>query len=146
MSEHTEGRPMTDDSALLTELIARFLSWELPKTVSSDLCVTDRSYPHSRFGTSLLTADEARKMIEHLFAHPMLRQLERDRAELIEAVQRARASFVSAYLRGAEIANHEKRGSRAALAGLEMQRYAESGQRDVDALLGRLAPKEPANG
>jgi hypothetical protein len=47
-------------------LVDRFLSWPLPKTVCSDLCVTDSAYPHSRVGTNLLTADEARQMIEYL--------------------------------------------------------------------------------
>lgn len=47
-------------------LVSRFLAWELPKSVCSDLCVTKRDYPN-RSGTNLLTADEARAMIDYLF-------------------------------------------------------------------------------
>jgi len=49
------------------EMVTRFLSWPLPKSVCSDLCVTNRDYKFPRFGTSLLTADEARTMLEHVF-------------------------------------------------------------------------------
>lgn len=48
-------------------LIERFLSWPLPRSVRSDVCVT-MDYPHPRTGTNLLTADEARQMFEYLFA------------------------------------------------------------------------------
>lgn len=63
---------MTDFTALITEMTDRFLSWKLPKSVSSDSCVTDRNYAHDRYGTNLLTADEARKMLEHVVT-PFLR-------------------------------------------------------------------------
>ena len=53
---------------MIDELVGRFLAWPLPKSVHSDLCVTDASYPHPRYGTNLLTAAEARQMIEHLLA------------------------------------------------------------------------------
>lgn len=49
------------------DLVDRFLTWPLPESVCSDLCATERGYPH-RTGTNLLTATEARQMIEHLFA------------------------------------------------------------------------------
>lgn len=48
------------------EFVDRFLSWPLPKSVCSDLCVTKLAYPHGRYGTSLLTADEARQMLEYV--------------------------------------------------------------------------------
>lgn len=51
---------------LVEKLVNAFLSWELPSTVCSDQCVTVRNYPHQRLGTSLLNADEARQMVEHL--------------------------------------------------------------------------------
>jgi hypothetical protein len=47
-------------------LVDRFLAWPLPKSVCSDQCVCVPNYPN-RVGTNLLTADEARQMIEHLF-------------------------------------------------------------------------------
>jgi hypothetical protein len=50
----------------IDKLVDRFLTWELPKTVCSDLCVTDRSYQYSRTGTSLLTAEEAKQMLMHV--------------------------------------------------------------------------------
>lgn len=51
----------------LNTLVDRFLVWPLPKSVRSDLCVTeDCAFPRS--GTNLLTADEARQMVEYLLA------------------------------------------------------------------------------
>lgn len=46
-------------------LVDRFLSWPLPESVCADGCATQRGYPH-RTGTTLLTADEARQMLEYL--------------------------------------------------------------------------------
>lgn len=60
-----EGAPTPDIKAL----VDRFLAWPLPKSVRSDLCVTmDYAFPRS--GTNLLGADEARQMLEYLFAAP----------------------------------------------------------------------------
>lgn len=53
-------------------MVNRFLSWPLPASVCSDLCVTRTDYPHSRIGTNLLTADEARQMLEHVLAAPFV--------------------------------------------------------------------------
>lgn len=50
------------------EMVNRFLSWPLPKSVCSDLCVTDNAYKFPRFGTSLLAADEARAMLEYVLS------------------------------------------------------------------------------
>jgi len=58
---------MMDDAKIKT-LVDRFLAWPLPKSVLCDGCVVMRDYPHSRSGTNLLTADEARQMVEYLFA------------------------------------------------------------------------------
>jgi hypothetical protein len=50
---------------MLDKMVDRFLSWPLPSSVCSDACVVQRGYPH-RIGTNLLTADEARQMLEHV--------------------------------------------------------------------------------
>jgi hypothetical protein len=55
------------DNLVTKALVDRFLAWQLPKSVCSDGCVTDQNYKFPRCGTNLLTADEARQMIEHLF-------------------------------------------------------------------------------
>ena len=52
---------------VVKELVDRFLAWPLPSSVCSDLCATKQGYPH-RSGTTLLSADEAKQMIEYLFA------------------------------------------------------------------------------
>ena len=59
------------------EMVNRFLSWPLPASVRSDDCATVQGYPH-RSGTTLLTADEARQMLEHVL---------QDGAALTEAVR-----------------------------------------------------------
>lgn len=53
----------------IADLVDKFLTWELPKSVCSDTCVTTRDYPHSRTGTNLLTADEAKQMFEYLLSN-----------------------------------------------------------------------------
>jgi hypothetical protein len=53
-------------SAVTDDLVQRFLSWPLPSSVCSDLCVTAPNYPYPRSGTNLLTATEARAMLEHV--------------------------------------------------------------------------------
>lgn len=47
------------------EMVDRFLRWPLPDSVCSDPCATKKGYPN-RTGTSLLTANEARQMLEYL--------------------------------------------------------------------------------
>ena len=75
-------------STLIDEIVNAFLQWKLPDTVCSDLCATDREYakryPGMRCGTNLLTADEARQMVEHVFGAQFTRmaELQRDRAAL----------------------------------------------------------------
>lgn len=49
-------------------LVDRFLAWKLPRSVCADLCATRQQ--EGRSGTNLLSADEARQMIEHLLATP----------------------------------------------------------------------------
>lgn len=53
----------------IAELVDRFLSWPLPETVSSDPCVTVPASAGKRSGTNLLTADEARQMLEHVIGN-----------------------------------------------------------------------------
>lgn len=52
----------------IEKMVDKFLMWELPKTVYSDLCVTMHDYPHTRLGTNLLTATEAKEMLQYLFS------------------------------------------------------------------------------
>jgi hypothetical protein len=47
-------------------MVDRFLSWPLPADVRADMCATDPTYPHQRHGTNLLTATQARQMLEHV--------------------------------------------------------------------------------
>ena len=51
----------------LDKLVDRFLAWPLPDSVCSDLCATKQGYPH-RSGTTLLSATEARQMLEYVLA------------------------------------------------------------------------------
>lgn len=48
------------------QMVNRFLNWPLPASVCSDPCASTPNYPHQRVGTNLLTADEARQMLEHV--------------------------------------------------------------------------------
>ena len=55
----------------IDKLVDRFLSWPLPDSVCSDTCVTERNYGKAqRIGTNLLTADEAKQMLEYLLLGP----------------------------------------------------------------------------
>lgn len=47
------------------EMVQRFLTWPLPASVCADLCATQQGAPH-RTGTSLLSASEAREMLEYV--------------------------------------------------------------------------------
>jgi hypothetical protein len=58
----------TISEADLALLVDRFLAWKLPASVCSDMCVSNSNYPHPRYGTNLLNAEEARAMIRHLLA------------------------------------------------------------------------------
>ena len=49
----------------LAAMVSRFLAWKLPSSVRPDPCVMDPDYPH-RYGTNLLTADQAKAMLEHV--------------------------------------------------------------------------------
>lgn len=60
---HSKGCPDPQDST--DALVNRFLAWPLPDSVCSDPCASMPGYPH-RVGTNLLTAVEAKQMIEFL--------------------------------------------------------------------------------
>jgi hypothetical protein len=49
------------------DMVNRFLSWPLPDSVCADFSATQQGYPH-RSGTNLLSAAEARAMLEHVLA------------------------------------------------------------------------------
>src|SRR5574343_85304 len=53
----------------IADLVDKFLTWELPKSVCSDLRVTENNYNTKRTGTNLLTADEAKQRLEYLLSN-----------------------------------------------------------------------------
>jgi len=55
------------NNTLIEDLVNRFLSWPLPESVASDLCVVSPS-KHSRCGTNLLTANEAKEMLMYVLS------------------------------------------------------------------------------
>lgn len=58
-------QPLTEEQKNV--LVDKFLSWPLPKTVCPDACTqAGFNYPN-RVGTHLLTADEAKQMLDYLF-------------------------------------------------------------------------------
>lgn len=59
-------KELTTRANISDELVDRFLSWPLPTSVCSDPCASTPGYPHQRVGTNLLTADEARQMLQHV--------------------------------------------------------------------------------
>ena len=50
----------------INKLVDKFLAWEIPYDFCSDPCVTDSNYPFPRYGTHIMTADEAKKMFKYL--------------------------------------------------------------------------------
>jgi hypothetical protein len=62
-----EAAPHQNAGVDINKLVDRFLSWPLPESVCSDLTVTFPGRPH-RTGTNLLTAIEAKQMLEHVLA------------------------------------------------------------------------------
>lgn len=68
-AEGKQSHRLTEEQK--NKLIDRFLAWPLPKSVCSDKCVSDPTYPN-RVGTNLLTADEAKQMLDYLFEEKKL--------------------------------------------------------------------------
>ena len=62
------SQPTSDEGkALIDKMVDRFLSWPLPKDFMPDGGVLFKPIPnHQPIGTNLLTAEQARKMIEHM--------------------------------------------------------------------------------
>ena len=60
---------LNNNIIIIDDLVNKFLAWKLPKTVCSDLCVIYNNYPYLRSGTNLLTADEAKQMLEYLLSN-----------------------------------------------------------------------------
>lgn len=77
-------------------MVDRFLQWKLPDSVCSDACAADRTYatryPGLRSGTNLLTADEARQMIEHVLAPNSAKRLMTTAAEDVLAERQRQIS------------------------------------------------------
>lgn len=59
----------------ITKLVNRFLSWPLPESLRSDPCASIPGYPH-RTGTNLMTAEQAKAMLEHLLIDHSAHDLE----------------------------------------------------------------------
>jgi hypothetical protein len=82
----------------MNKLVDRFLSWPLPDSVCADLVATKQGEPH-RSGTNLLSAIEAKQMLEHVIGaeleslrqQDILRDLEIVR--LREALDRSRIAI-----------------------------------------------------
>lgn len=73
------------------EMVQRFLSWPLPNDVCADAVACKQGAPH-RTGTNLLTATQARQMIEHVFWPAISAErnaLRGERDRLREAIERA---------------------------------------------------------
>lgn len=62
------------------QMVDRFLSWPLPETVKVDLCAYESDYAYPRYGTNLLSANEAREMIQHL--HRVNSQINKQKSDL----------------------------------------------------------------
>ena len=58
------------------EMVDYFLMWPLPESVSADVCATIRGRS-GRTGTNLLTADEARQMLEYVLSDDALDDADR---------------------------------------------------------------------
>ena len=84
---------------IMGAMVDRFLSWPLPVDVRADDCACKPST--GRTGTNLLTADQARQMLEHVLADaPLLlaevrrlRTLERDLSECRAALAERQAAI-----------------------------------------------------
>jgi len=80
-------------SPILDKMVDRFLAWPLPDSVCADLIATRQgSYSPPRVGTNLLTATEARQMLEHVLQVSSPESPAKEQAgEVAEMVKRLRA-------------------------------------------------------
>lgn len=60
------------------ELVSRFLAWPLPVDVAVDPCAMALDYP-GRTGTNLLTAEQAKAMLEHVLGDVLAEALKCER-------------------------------------------------------------------
>ena len=91
----------------IDKMVSRFLCWKLPEDFNPDGCVMfvptkGHGYdsPHWPFGTNLLTAEQARKMFEHVTAdepaeglQPHQQRVVTEKADLDERLGRLLAFF-----------------------------------------------------
>lgn len=76
------------------ELVDKFLAWPLPASACADLCATKQGYPH-RSGTTLLNANEAKQMVEHLFTDFIAAALDQAAQEAVKKMeQRKDAAYL----------------------------------------------------
>ncbi|WP_203309783.1 hypothetical protein [Sphingomonas beigongshangi] len=72
---------MKEMAHTLNALANRFVATPLPEGVAADLCATRADYPHQRYGTNLLTVDQAAQMLGEILGD----LLDEDRlAEIID--------------------------------------------------------------
>lgn len=65
-SAHSVWFMMKGDTNSIDALVNRFLSWKLPESVRVDRIAYEPAGHFDRYGTNLLSASEAKQMIEHL--------------------------------------------------------------------------------
>jgi len=72
----------------INRIVSRFLSWPVPRSVCCDSCMTDANYEHPRYGTNILTATEAKDMLQYILAEDGYVSLEKDiRGDVENAVK-----------------------------------------------------------
>lgn len=103
------------------DIVTRFLNWPLPQSVLPDSCVMDRNYPN-RIGTNLLTATEARQMLEHVLQLP---EPAKAAGEARQYAQRDSEALGEDYMRHVDAMTREGIHSKAAIAGELAHRDAE---------------------
>lgn len=57
----------SETMAVTDEMVNRFLTWPLPKSVCADQCACIHNHP-DRTGTNLLSFNEAKAMLQHVLA------------------------------------------------------------------------------
>jgi hypothetical protein len=94
------------------EMVDRFLNWPLPDSVCCDPCACMKNYPNSRIGTNLLTAVEARQMLEHVFDVERALRDEIARLRKVEAEHHNICETLAAKKSGIYIASKTKHAPR----------------------------------
>lgn len=78
-------------SVVSQEMVDLFLRWPLPSSVCCDDCATQQGYPN-RIGTNLLTAVEARNMLEWVLSATMLPEQDGQSDQAVESAKPASGS------------------------------------------------------